>query len=59
MTIRGWMAPGQDPITAHAVRSGRGCARPTERGYGTVALELSKVVYALVDHKEHRAGLGN
>jgi hypothetical protein len=25
---------------------------------GTVALDLSKVVYVLVDHEEHRVGFG-
>jgi hypothetical protein len=26
---------------------------------GTVALDLSRIVYVLVDHEEHRVGFGN
>ena len=26
---------------------------------GTVALDLDKIVYVLVDHEEHRVGFGN
>jgi len=26
---------------------------------GTVAIDLTKVVYVLVDHEEHRVGFGN
>jgi hypothetical protein len=31
---------------------------PRGRLTGTVALDLSKVVYVLVDHEEHRVGFG-
>jgi hypothetical protein len=33
-------------------------ARAIWRGLGTVALDLSEVVYVLVDHEEHRVGFG-
>jgi hypothetical protein len=37
-------------------RTGTSRSCPNEEG--TVALDLSKVVYVLVDHEEHRVGFG-
>jgi hypothetical protein len=39
-------------------RTGTSRSCPNEEGTVALDLRLSKVVYVLVDHEEHRVGLG-